>query len=173
MPHPDPYVQLARTSVEHWVRTGQYAPLPGGLPPEMTDTRAGAFVSLHRAGQLRGCIGTIFPVAPSLAEEILRNAVEAAAHDPRFAPVAPEELAGLEVKVDVLGAPQPVASAEELDPRRYGVIVTAGGRRGLLLPDLEGVDTAEEQIAISRQKAGIPAGAPVGLERFEVVRHQE
>ena len=117
------------------------------------------------------CIGTIAPVRKSLAEEVIRNGVAAATEDPRFAPVRPEELPHLEYSVDVLGEPEAVDNLEQLDPARYGVIVTRGHQRGLLLPDLEGVDTVFDQIAIAKQKAGIRPDEQVHLERFEVVRH--
>ena len=135
------------------------------------DTRAGAFVSLHKDGRLRGCIGTILPTASCLGEEIVRNAVSAALDDPRFDPVAPSELPRLIYSVDVLSAPEPIAGPDELDPARYGVIVSCGNRRGLLLPDLDGVDTVDQQIDIARRKGGIGAGEPYRLERFTVVRH--
>lgn len=172
-PHPgdDPIVALARASVESIVAQGTVLPLPTDAPEELTGRRAGAFVSLHKHGQLRGCIGTIAPVRKSLAEEVIRNGVAAATEDPRFAPVRPEELPFLEYSVDVLGEPEPVDNLEELDPTRYGVIVTRGHRRGLLLPDLEGVDTVFDQIAIAKQKAGVRPDEQVHLERFEVVRH--
>ena len=167
----DPWVQLARASLEAWVRRGIAISLPEGLPRELTDSRAGAFVSVHRQGRLRGCIGTIAPTRDSLAEEIIRNAVSAAANDPRFEPIRPDELPWLEISVDVLGEPEDIASEDELDVKRYGVIVSRGHRRGLLLPDLDGVDTVSRQVAIARQKAGIGAGEDVKLQRFEVVRH--
>lgn len=133
--------------------------------------RAGVFVSLHKHDRLRGCIGTIAPTTGSIAEEIVRNAVCAATEDPRFDPVAADELEWLNISVDVLGKAEPVSGPEELDVKRYGVIVSSGYRRGLLLPDLDGVDTVEEQIAIARRKAGIREKEPVKLERFEVIRH--
>ena len=168
----DPYVALARYSLEHYVRKGEKAPLPDNLPEEMLNRRAGAFVSLHERGELRGCIGTIGPTASSLAEEILQNAISAAVDDPRFPPVEELELPELVINVDVLGEPESVESEDELDPKRYGVIVSCGHRRGLLLPDLEGVDTAEQQLEIARRKAGIPEHFSVDLERFEVIRHK-
>ena len=168
----DPWVRLARHSIEHYVRTGTFAELPEGLPQEMLREKAGAFVSLHKDGQLRGCIGTTGPRQNSVAEEILYNAISAAIHDPRFSPVMPDELDKLEYSVDVLGKPEPIASKAELDVHRYGVIVESGGRSGLLLPDLDGVDTVEEQIDIARRKGGIPDGARLTLRRFEVVRHR-
>lgn len=169
----DAWVRLARLSLETYVRTGRSLDtLPDGLPAELTGRAAGAFVSLHAGGRLRGCIGTIAPTQGSLAWEIVRNAVSAGAHDPRFTPVKAGELAGLEYSVDVLGEPEPIASAAELEPRRYGVIVTRGSRRGLLLPDLDGVDTAWQQLRIALQKGGIRADEPYELARFEVVRHK-
>lgn len=167
----DPYVKLARASVEAWVLRRERIPAPKDLPEEMLARRAGAFVSLHLNGQLRGCIGTILATRKNVAEEIIRNAVSACSCDDRFTPVRAEELAGLEISVDVLGAPEPVASMDELDVKRYGVIVSRGLKRGLLLPDLDGVDTVEEQVEIARRKGGIRADEPYELERFEVVRH--
>lgn len=167
----DPYVRLARQSVEHYVRSGEIMKVPQDLLPELMQRRAGVFVSLHKDGALRGCIGTISPVRRSLAEEIIHNAVSACSEDPRFSPVEPSELDSLEYSVDVLGEAESVSSEKELDARKYGVIVTHGSRRGLLLPDLEGVETPAQQIAIARRKAGISPEEPVRLERFEVVRH--
>ena len=167
----DEYVRLARQSLEHYVLRRERMAVPAGLPAPLRETRAGAFVSLHKFGKLRGCIGTILPTADCLAREILDNAVSAAVRDPRFDPVRPDELKWLEISVDVLGAPEPIDSPDRLDVKRYGVIVTSGGRKGLLLPDLEGVDTVEDQIAIARRKAGIGPNEPVKLERFSVTRH--
>lgn len=167
----DAYVQLARRTIEEYVRTGKKIPIPGGLPKEMRDGRAGVFVSIKKEGRLRGCIGTIQAVRRSIAEEIIENAVSAAVHDPRFSPIGPEELDKLSISVDVLGDTEKIDSPDKLDVKRYGVIVTKGYKRGLLLPNLEGVDTVEEQIAIAKQKAGIGEHEKAGLERFEVVRH--
>ena len=167
----DPWVQLAWQSVERYVRSKVMMEVPKDLPAVLTTTRAGAFVSIHKKGRLRGCIGTIFPTRQSLAEEIIHNAVSACARDPRFDPIRPEELKWLEIKVDVLGTPEDIRSEAELDVKRYGVIVSRGSRRGLLLPDLEGVDTVEQQVDIAREKAGIAPWEPVTLQRFEVIRH--
>lgn len=168
----DVYVQLARETVETYVRTGTKIRVSEGLPEEMYSRRAGVFVSLKEEGRLRGCIGTITPVRRNVAEEIIENGISAAARDPRFHAVEPEELDRLEYSVDVLGETEEIDSPEELDVKRYGVVVSRGYRRGLLLPDLEGVDTVEEQIEIARRKAGIPEDAEdIRLERFEVVRH--
>ena len=168
----DPWVKLARLSLETFVRTGKRLnTLPDGLPDEMTTRSAGAFVSLHAHGQLRGCIGTTGPTMENVAWEIVQNAVSACSRDPRFAPVREDELDSLEYSVDVLGEPEAISSPAELDTKKYGVIVSCGGRRGLLLPDLEGVDTVEQQIDIARQKGGISSRERYTLERFEVVRH--
>lgn len=168
----DQHVRLARLSLETYVREGRRATPPEGLPPELTERRAGVFVSLKKHGQLRGCIGTVGYTTGSIAEEIMQNAVSAGCQDPRFAPVKAAELPELVYSVDVLGEPEPVDSPAELDPLRYGVIVSQGRRRGLLLPNLEGVDTVERQIEIARQKAGIGAAEPYHLQRFQVARHQ-
>ena len=169
----NPWVRLARLSLETRVRGGSaLAALPPDLPEALTGRTAGAFVSLHIRDQLRGCIGTTAPTAPSVAWEIVRNAVSAGTRDPRFPPVRPEELDQLEYSVDVLGPAQAVDGPGDLDVKRYGVIVSCGSRRGLLLPDLDGVDTVEQQIDIARRKGGIAAGEPYTLERFEVTRHK-
>ena len=168
----DPWVRLARLALETYVRTGRpLERLPEDLPPELTGQAAGTFVSLHMDGRLRGCIGTISPTQENTAWEIVRNAVSACSRDPRFSPVRTDELDRLEYSVDVLGQPEAVDSPAQLDPRLYGVIVSCDHRRGLLLPDLDGVDTAEQQLDIARQKGGIRTGEPYKIERFKVVRH--
>lgn len=162
-------VKWARMVLESYVREGKLPELPDGMN-DLRGQRAGTFVSLKRHGQLRGCIGTIDPAYGSLAEEIAGNAVSAGTRDPRFLPVEAHELDELVYSVDILGSPQP-CERKDLDPQRYGVIVTRGRRRGLLLPDLEGVDTVEEQLQIALQKAGIKPEETYQLERFEVIRH--
>ena len=161
-------VKLARDTVEGYVRE-KATPQPKELTPEMR-ARAGVFVSLHKHGELRGCIGTFEPTQANVAEEIMANAVSSATRDPRFPPVAPSELDDLEYSVDILTQPEPVEDESQLDARRYGVIVESGFRRGLLLPDLEGVDSVERQIEICRLKAGISPDEAVKLYRFEVKR---
>lgn len=167
----DAYVHLARKTIEDYICTGKRPVVPEGLPQEMYEQKAGAFVSIKKQGRLRGCIGTIWAVQSNLAGEIIANAISAATRDPRFAPVRQEELKELSISVDVLGAVEKISSPDELDVERYGVVVTKNGRRGLLLPNLEGIDTVREQIAIAKQKAGIGEDETVELERFEVVRH--
>ncbi|WP_027365180.1 AmmeMemoRadiSam system protein A [Desulfotruncus alcoholivorax] len=165
-------VKIARETLEQFFIGGKKKINRENAPEEFAGRRAGVFVSLKKNGQLRGCIGTIVPTRNNIIEEIEENAISAATRDPRFYPVEPEELSELDISVDVLSDPEPVRSMDELDPRRYGVIVSSGGRRGLLLPDLEGVNTVDEQVAIAMQKAGIDPGEPVQLERFEVIRYR-
>jgi AmmeMemoRadiSam system protein A len=142
---------------------------------ELLQARAACFVSLKTSeGQLRGCIGTVEPIKDTLADEIIANAINASSRDPRFLPVTPKELPGLRYSVDVLTAPEP-ATLTDLDPAIYGVIVEdeEGSHRGLLLPDLEGVDSVTKQVEIAAQKAGIPQGSAIRLSRFRVSRFGE
>lgn len=168
----DPLVALAREAVEAYVRDGAVIgpELPVGTRPES----AGVFVSLHLPdGSLRGCIGTFMPTRDTLAEEVVKNAISAATRDPRFFPVRPGELENLHISVDVLEAPEEVAGRDDLDPKRYGIILrTDDGRQALLLPDLEGVDTVEQQVDITCRKGGIdPEHDRYRIYRFEVTRH--
>jgi AmmeMemoRadiSam system protein A len=165
-----PVVKLAKKTVESYVREGK-TPKPKKLTPEMRE-RAGVFVSLHEHGQLRGCIGTFEPREKNVAEEIIANAISSSTGDPRFPPVTASELDDLEYSVDILTEPEPVEDISQLDAKEYGVIVESDWKKGLLLPDLEGVDTVEEQIAICRLKAGISTGDPIKLYRFQVRRFQ-
>ncbi|MDT3845007.1 MAG: AmmeMemoRadiSam system protein A [Bacillota bacterium] len=168
----DPYVQLARKAVEEYVRGGNLDDEAASVWENLTEGSAGVFVSIHKKGRLRGCIGTTSAVKDSIAEEISANARSACSADPRFEPVKISELEWLDYSVDVLGKTERIESPEELDVKRYGVIVTKGNKRGLLLPNLDGVDTVRRQIEIAKQKAGIdPKDRDVQLERFEVVRH--
>lgn len=169
---------VARAAVERKVREGtllDVTDVEAALrPPELVEASGGAFVTiLRRSGDLRGCIGTTAATERHLFDEVVRNAIAAATRDPRFAPVRAEELPSLTYKVDLLSPPEPAADPAALDPRRYGVVVEAGSRRGLLLPDLDGIDTVEEQVRIAREKAGIRASEAVSLSRFEVRRFGE
>jgi AmmeMemoRadiSam system protein A len=165
---PNAIVGLARKAVERYIHNGKVF-RPRKLSTEMKQ-RAGVFVSIKKHGELRGCIGTFTPTRTNVAEEIVVNAISSATQDPRFMPVEASELDDLEYSVDILTEPEPVRSTDQLDPRKYGVIVECGYRRGLLLPDLAGVDKVEEQIEICRAKAGISPGEPVRLYRFRVKR---
>jgi AmmeMemoRadiSam system protein B/AmmeMemoRadiSam system protein A len=166
-----PIAALAKETVETYIREGKRPALPKNLTPEMKQT-AGVFVSIHKYGDLRGCIGTFEPLQRNVAGEIIANAISAATRDPRFSPVTPDELKDLDYSVDVLTTPEPVPDESFLDPKKYGVIVEEGWRRGLLLPDLEGVDNVDYQINICRQKGGISPDEPVQLYRFEVKRYK-
>ena len=167
----DAYVRLARKSVESYVLRRERISVPDDLPDEMLSKTAGAFVSIHEHGELRGCIGTIAPTRSSVAEEIIANAISASTRDPRFPAITADELPWLEISVDVLGEPEDIESTEQLDVKRYGVIVSAGHKRGLLLPDLDGVDTPEQQVDIAMRKGGIRRSENYKLQRFEVIRH--
>ena len=165
-----PQVKLARETIESYVSRGEI-PQPKNIPAEMKG-KAGVFVSIHKGGELRGCIGTIGPSEENVAEEIVRNAISASTGDPRFNPITADELPQLEINVDVLTEPELVTSEKYLDPKKYGAIVESGWKRGLLLPDLEGVDTVKKQLKICRMKAGIDPHEPVKLYRFEVKRYK-
>ena len=168
----DKYVELAKNTIEKYITEKEiYDPSGDDLPDEMKSVRAGAFVSIHKGGALRGCIGTIAPTCINVAEEIISNAIAASTRDPRFPAVRPDELNELEINVDVLTTPEEITDKSLLDPKKYGVIVISGLKRGVLLPDLEGIDTVEEQIEIAKRKAGITEGE-IKLQRFQVVRHR-
>ncbi len=167
----DAWVKLARESAEYFVKKGRELELPSWVPSELLKARAGAFVSIHKFGALRGCIGTIAATKENLALEIIHNAVSAVSEDPRFQPVTEDELKYLDINVDVLGEAEKISSPAELDVKKYGVIVQSGYKRGLLLPDLDGVDTVEQQISIAKRKGGIAPDEDVEFFRFEVVRH--
>lgn len=163
-----PYVELAKKALETFVLTGKVIPAPEPLP-ELFSGRAGCFVTLMENGELRGCIGTIEPVYDNLALEIINNAIAAGTEDPRFPPVRADELPYLDYTVEVLGPLEFVRDLSELDPRVYGVVVQSSVRplrKGVLLPNIEGVDTVEEQIRICRLKAGISSSEPIILYRF-------
>ena len=166
-----PLVNLAKETVEKFVLSGEAAQIPADISSEMKG-RAGVFVSIKKNGELRGCIGTLSPCMKNVACEIIQNAISAATQDPRFPRVSPQELNALEYSVDVLTEPEIIASKKELDPKKYGVIVKSGERRGLLLPDLEGVDSVDEQIGIAAMKAGIHPSEEIELYRFEVKRYK-
>lgn len=168
----DAYTSLARKTLESYIRSGKVPIMDENLPKDMTEDKAGVFVSIKKNGELRGCIGTIAPTTSSIAAEIMQNAVSAGTGDPRFYTVDEDELDELQYSVDVLMKPESIDTPEQLDVKRYGVIVRSGYRSGLLLPNLEGVDTVEEQLDIALQKAGISKGEKYKMERFEVIRHK-
>ena len=167
----DPYVKLARLTIEEYISTGNTIEIPSNTQEELLNNKAGVFVSIHKFGSLRGCIGTIMPTTNTIAQEIITNAISASTKDPRFPKIEKEELDYLEINVDVLGEPEDIDSEEQLNVKEYGVIVTSGMKRGLLLPDLDGVDTIEQQVSIAKKKAGIK-DEPYTLQRFKVTRHK-
>ncbi len=167
-----PLVQLARATIERYVRD-KHRLKPGEVPAPIEGEPAGVFVTLHTRStcELRGCIGTISPTEKSLIQETINNAIAAATRDPRFPPVRPAELDDLVIDVSVLYPPEPIESEAELDPKRYGVIVQRGRQRGLLLPDIEGIDDVKTQLWYARRKAGLGEGEPVELFRFRVEKY--
>lgn len=170
MPDESVPVALARKSLAYYLAHNQPMLLPEKLAPELSG-QAGVFVSLKKHGRLRGCIGTFLPTTVNIGAEIIQNAITAGTEDPRFPAVRPAELADITISVDILAAPEPIESPTQLDPQKYGIIVRRGNRRGLLLPMLEGVDTAAEQIEIAREKAGISPQEEIELYRFTVTRY--
>jgi len=170
----DAYIKLAKETVESYIKTDRIILPPTDLPKKMLTKKAGVFVSIHTAsGELRGCIGTFLPTKENIAQEIIANAVSAATSDPRFPPVSKKELSGLIYSVDILSLPKNVSKIRDLDVKRYGLIVsTFDGRRGLLLPDIPGIETPEEQFRICCLKGGISPGEEIRLQIFTVERHQ-
>jgi len=167
-------VCLARKTIEEYLREKKIISPPQDIPKEFQG-KAGVFVSLHKKGKLRGCIGTYLPTEENIAKEIIKNAISAATQDPRFPPVEVEELKDLEISVDILSKPELIRSTKELDPKKYGVIVSKGWQRGLLLPDLDGVNTIKEQLDIAKQKAGLwgVSDEELEIQRFTVTRYKE
>lgn len=169
----DEYVRLARNTVEELAKNHKEYKPDYTLPSSMTDNQAGVFVSIKKDGSLRGCIGTTGPTRKNIGEEIIKNAISASSEDPRFPPIVESELDRLSYSVDVLNEPEPINDKSLLDTEKYGVIVSLGMKRGLLLPNLDGIDSVDEQIQIAMQKAGISPKDidKVELQRFEVIRH--
>lgn len=166
-----PQVNLARDALETYIRAGKEIEAPPDLSGDLLTKQAGAFVSIKKDGQLRGCIGTIAPTQRNLAEEIINSTISAGTKDPRFAPITPAELETLTISVDVLEPEEEIESEDELDPKVYGVIVRSGKKQGLLLPNLDGVDTAAEQVRIAKEKAGLRIWDQPRLFRFKVERY--
>ncbi len=168
----DPYIELAKKSMYSYIKDKKTIDVPKDLPEEMIKNRAGCFVTLYKNKNLRGCIGTIAPTQKNIAEEIIHNAILSSTEDPRFNKVSEDELEDLDISVDVLGEKEKISILDELDPKIYGVIVSSGYRRGLLLPKIEGVDTCKYQVEIALRKAGISPSEDFEMERFKVIRHE-
>ena len=168
----DEYVSIARKTINEYVLTGNKISIDESISKELLENEAGVFVSIHKFDDLRGCIGTIMPLTYSIAEEIIRNAISACSKDDRFNPVTKEELPYLEINVDVLSKMEDVLSEDELDPKKYGILISDGMKQGVLLPNLDGVDTIDEQISIAMRKAGIKDRDSITIKKFEVIRHK-
>lgn len=166
-------LKLAREAVETYCREEEIITPPGDLPVRLLEEESGVFVTLEKQGDLRGCTGTFQPTRENIALEIIHNSIGSAFRDPRFSPVRTGELDSLAYTVSFLSEPEEISDADKLDPDKYGVIVEKNRRRGLLLPDLDGVDTIEQQLEITRRKAGISSGEDVQLKRFEVEKFSE
>jgi len=171
------FVLLAKSAIEEYIKEGREISPPDDLPERFFEEKAGVFVTIKKDRELRGCIGTFLPTKENIAQEIISNAIAAATRDYRFAPVQEQELPFLEYTIYLLNDPEPVSSLEDLDPKKYGVLVKsemAGGavRTGLLLPDLEGVETAEKQVSIACRKAGIHSQDKTSLFRFSVEKFE-
>lgn len=184
----NPYCKLAKKAVEKYVKEGEKITPPSDLPEKLVNQKGGVFVTLKKEGKLRGCIGTIAPTKENIAQEIIANAIAAATQDPRFPSVSKEELDQLSYTVSILGKPKPIKGIEELNPEKYGIIVQAypkgitkeklqnrpPAKQGLLLPNLEGIDTARQQLDAVCRKAGInPAKEAIALFRFEAEKHEQ
>lgn len=168
----NPYILLAKQAIENYIEEGKMASLPADLPEEFLNRKAGAFVTVMKNGQLRGCIGTYSPTKENIAQEIIHNAIATATEDYRFSPIQKEELPYLSYTVYILNEPEPVKDTKTLDPKKFGIIVKTEQKSGLLLPDLEGVDTIEKQISIACQKGGIdPAREKLIIYRFTTEKH--
>jgi len=170
-----PLIKLAKDAVQTYIRQGKVIPVPVGFAKDFTQQKAGAFVSLHIGKELRGCIGTYLPTKDNVALEVIDNAIAAASDDPRFEPLAASDLADLSYEVYILEKPEPIKSLDELDPKKFGVIVFGAKscRSALLLPDLEGIDTVEQQLSCVTQKAGIdPAHEALAVQKFRAQKFQ-
>ena len=164
-----PYISLAQESIHHFLNHREKLSCPDPLSQDLR-LRSGAFVSIKKLKKLRGCIGTLEPCEPNLAMEIIENALKAALHDPRFSPVTTEELQELTYSIDVVRPLEKISTLEDLDPDIYGLVVKSNGKQGVLLPDLEEVNSTEEQIQICRAKGKIPEDEPIEIYRFKVER---
>ncbi|MFH2105494.1 MAG: AmmeMemoRadiSam system protein A [Parcubacteria group bacterium] len=171
----NPYVKLAQTAIETYLKEGKTIRLPVNLPAEMTKHQAGVFVTIKNGEQLRGCIGTYEPTKPSIAKEIIENAISAATNDYRFSAITPTEFPDLSYEVSILTRPELVKDpSQELDPQKFGVLIkTDSGKSGLLLPDLEGINTVERQLEAVCQKCGVdPEEEKIAIYRFTVKKYE-
>ncbi len=171
--HENFYVLLAKEAVENYIKKRKIISTPPNLPKELLKRKAGAFVTIKKQGKLRGCIGTYLPTEENIAKEIIKNSISAAAEDPRFPPITPNELPYLSYIVYVLEKPEPVKNIDELNPKKYGIIVKTETKSALLLPDLEGIETKEQQIIACCQKAGInPTKEKIAIYKFTAEKYE-
>jgi len=167
------YVLLAKQAIENYIKEKTPLVLPSGLSPDLLIKKAGVFVTVMKGGELRGCIGTYLPIRENIAEEIIYNAVAAATEDNRFESISEEELPQLSYAVYLLNEPELIKDLKELDPKKYGIVIKTSYKSGLLLPDLEGIDTIEKQIAIACEKGGVdPAREKFVIYRFSAEKYQ-
>lgn len=164
---------LARRAVEEYIVSGNEVEIDESELPKILKEEAGVFVTLKKQGKLRGCMGTFRPVQKNAAYEIISNAMTAAEKDPRFPEVKKEELNEIKISVDILSEPERIRDEDELDPQKYGILVKGGHQTGLLLPDLDGIDTVEKQLRVAKKKAGLKENSKVEIYRFEVSRYEE
>jgi len=188
-----PLVKLAKLAIETYLKERKIIEVPKDFPEEFLKRRAGVFVTLEKNGKLRGCIGTYLPTRVNVAEETIKNAIAAATEDWRFEPVKLDELKEISISVSVLSYPESVKNIKELNPKKYGIVVKnfplafpdqewildgllgkeIVSKTGVLLPDIEGVETAEQQISIACQKAGIdPQKEKIFVYKFTVEKYE-
>ena len=165
----NPLVKLAKETIRSYITNKVTPQPPEDLAKEFMERR-GVFVSIKKHGQLRGCIGTVEPTKNNVAEEVIHNAISASTQDPRFPAITPDELEDLTISVDLLSSLEKVTDPSQLNPKKYGILVSSKSKKGVLLPDLEGVDTIDEQLRISKSKGGIAHREKFEIQRFEVKR---
>jgi len=172
----NPYIQLAKKAVEKYILEGKIINPSPDLPKEMIEKRAGTFVTIKKGNRLRGCIGTYLPTQENIAKEIIQNAISAATEDYRFEQIKPEELPFLNYSVYILSEPKQIQNISELDPKKYGILIktlSSPLKSALLLPDLEGIETPEQQIAICCQKGGIdPYNEKIIIYKFSAKKYE-
>lgn len=164
-------IKLVKYTIEYYLQNNNLPQIPNFVDKKLLDTKSACFVSIHtKDDDLRGCIGTLEPVYDNLVMEIIHNAISASMKDPRFSPITKDELPNLVFNVDILSPASLIKNKDELDPKKYGVIVSIDYRKGILLPDLEEVDTVEQQLEIACSKAGISQGENFDIYKFSIDR---
>ena len=170
----NPYTTLAKLAVETYIKDNKIIDPPKNLPQEFLLKKAGAFVTILENGNLKGCIGTYLPTRENIAQEIIHNAITAATEDYRFNSVTENDLDNLSYEVYILEKPEKIKNISQLDPLKYGVLVKSNtGKSGLLLPDLEGLNTTEKQLEAVCVKAGInPELENIEIYKFEAKKYK-